>query len=100
MKGYATREIGFSVWQKSFHDHIIRTEQDYQMVWQYIENNPLKWEEDIFYPKTQKMRNKRLLFPNLSAIIMVRTESMFKNLRQFGKEWQYGQTGNYGKEDP
>ena len=33
------------IWQKSFHDHIIRNEQDYQDVWNYIDENPLKWEE-------------------------------------------------------
>ncbi len=39
------------VWQKSFHDHIIRGEADYLENWQYIDNNPLKWEEDCFYTK-------------------------------------------------
>lgn len=37
------------VWQRSFHDHIIRNEKSYQQIWQYIENNPQKWEEDCFY---------------------------------------------------
>lgn len=37
------------IWQRSFHDHIIRDEQGYQKIWQYIENNPQKWEEDCFY---------------------------------------------------
>lgn len=31
------------LWQKSYNDHIIRGEQDYLEVWQYIENNPLKY---------------------------------------------------------
>ena len=37
------------VWQRSFHDHIIRNEHDYEEIWQYIDNNPLKWESDCFY---------------------------------------------------
>ena len=37
------------VWQRSFHDHVIRNEADYQRIWTYIENNPQKWEEDCFY---------------------------------------------------
>lgn len=37
------------VWQRSFHDHIIRNERSYQKIWEYIENNPIKWEEDCFY---------------------------------------------------
>ena len=36
------------VWQESFHDHVIRNEQDYLDIWQYIDQNPLKWEEDCF----------------------------------------------------
>ena len=42
-------KIGYSVWQKSFHDHIIRNENDYRRVAEYIENNPQRWTEDCFY---------------------------------------------------
>ncbi|MEG0895537.1 MAG: transposase, partial [Oscillospiraceae bacterium] len=37
------------IWQRSFHDHIIRNEQEYQKIWEYIDTNPLKWGEDCFY---------------------------------------------------
>ena len=37
------------IWQKSFHDHIIRNKNDYLKIWEYIENNPLKWNLDCFY---------------------------------------------------
>ncbi|MEG1624499.1 MAG: transposase, partial [Raoultibacter sp.] len=37
------------IWQRSFHDHIIRNEQEYQKLWEYIDTNPQKWEEDCFY---------------------------------------------------
>ena len=36
------------IWQKSFHDHIIRNEQEYQKIWEYIDTNPLKWELDKY----------------------------------------------------
>lgn len=49
MKGYISKRIGNSIWQKSFYDHIIRNEQDYLEIWQYIENNPEKWQQDKFY---------------------------------------------------
>lgn len=49
MKGYVTKQIGYSVWQKLFHDHVIRGEQDYQKIWEYIDHNPMKWVEDCFY---------------------------------------------------
>lgn len=48
-KGYITKQIGFSVWQKLFYDHIIRGEKDYKEIWEYIDNNPLKWELDRFF---------------------------------------------------
>ncbi len=51
MKGYITKQIGFSIWQKLFHDHIIRNEQEYREIWQYIDENSIKWEEDCFYTK-------------------------------------------------
>jgi len=37
------------VWQRSFHDHVIRNKKSYEKIWTYIENNPLKWEEDCFF---------------------------------------------------
>ncbi|MEG2711330.1 MAG: transposase [Clostridia bacterium] len=49
MKGYVTKQIGFSPWQKLYHDHIIRNEREYQKIWDYIDTNPSKWEEDCFY---------------------------------------------------
>lgn len=49
LKGAITKEIGYSVWQRSFHDHIIRNSNDYEMIWEYIEGNPLRFKEDCFY---------------------------------------------------
>jgi len=37
------------IWQKSYHDHIIRNEEEYQKIWEYVDTNPLKWELDKYY---------------------------------------------------
>jgi REP element-mobilizing transposase RayT len=42
-KGSITKQIGRPIWQKSFYDHGIRNQHDYDEIWQYIENNPLKY---------------------------------------------------------
>ena len=42
-KGSVTKQLGRPVWQKSFYEHCIRNQQDYDEIWQYIENNPLKY---------------------------------------------------------
>ena len=31
------------VFQRSYYDHVIRNQRDYDEIWQYIENNPRKW---------------------------------------------------------
>ena len=49
VKGYATKQIRYSIWQKLFHDHIIRNENEYHRIAEYIQNNPLNWEQDCFY---------------------------------------------------
>ena len=49
MKGVVTKQIGRSIWQKLFHDHVIRDERDYLKIWEYIDGNPFKWTEDCFY---------------------------------------------------
>ena len=37
------------MWQRSYHDHIIRSEKDYQRIWEYIDTNVLRCEKDCFY---------------------------------------------------
>jgi REP element-mobilizing transposase RayT len=49
LKSYITKQIGFSIWQKSFHDHIIRNDHEYNRIVEYIENNPQNWEQDYFF---------------------------------------------------
>lgn len=37
------------VWQRNYHENIIRTEEIYIKVSDYIRNNPLKWEDDMYF---------------------------------------------------
>ena len=37
------------LWQRSFFDHVIRCEEEYRRIWQYIDDNPAKWAEDEYY---------------------------------------------------
>ena len=48
-KGVISKKAGFSVWQKGFYDHVIRNDNDYRDIWNYIEGNPGKWTEDKLY---------------------------------------------------
>ena len=48
-KTMVTKEIGSSIWQRSYHDHVIRDENDYKKIWEYIDNNVTQWEMDCFY---------------------------------------------------
>ena len=48
-KGIVSKQAGFSVWQKGFYDHVIRSENDFRDIWNYIEGNPSKWTEDKLY---------------------------------------------------
>lgn len=49
LKGAVTKRIGCSIWQKLFHDHVVRGERDYIKIWNYIDGNPGRWHEDCFY---------------------------------------------------
>jgi REP element-mobilizing transposase RayT len=37
------------LWQRNFHEHIIRNEQSYQTIFNYIIINPATWETDKFF---------------------------------------------------
>jgi putative transposase len=43
--------IGCTVWQRNYYEHIIRDEQSYLTISNYIINNPAKWADDKFYTK-------------------------------------------------
>jgi len=51
MKGYVTKQIGFSLWQLRFYDEIIINEEAYRNIWRYIDENPTKLEEDDYFVK-------------------------------------------------
>ena len=51
-KEYVTKKIGFSPWQRNYHDHVIRNQEDYNRIAEYIENNPFRWAEDRYYKTT------------------------------------------------
>ena len=37
------------LWQRSYYDHVIRCQEDYIRICEYINNNPAKWAEDEYY---------------------------------------------------
>ena len=49
LKRAVTRACGENIWQRGYHDHIVRNDADYLRVWDYIETNPAKWREDRYY---------------------------------------------------
>ena len=46
MKRAVTKRCGRPVWQKGYHDHVVRNDEDYRAAWAYIDNNPLQERED------------------------------------------------------
>ncbi len=38
--------ISYQIWQRSFHDHVIRNEKSLREIREYIVNNPLNWDID------------------------------------------------------
>jgi len=51
VKRFVNKQAGLDIWQRSYHDHIIRDHAEYQRIWQYIDENPQSWMEDCYYPK-------------------------------------------------
>ena len=43
LKRYVSGQLGVSIWQKGYYDHVIRNETDYMYHMQYIDENPKKW---------------------------------------------------------
>ena len=52
LKGTVTKRIGTSIWQKLYHDHVVRNQQDFDRIANYIFANPMRWKKDRFYIDT------------------------------------------------
>jgi len=48
-KTLVSKELGKPIFQRSYYDHIIRNQQDYEDAWNYTDGNPSKWQEDELY---------------------------------------------------
>ena len=49
-KRCCTQCLGYSLWQRSFYDHVVRNEQEQEMIWNYIDGNPRQWAADKLNP--------------------------------------------------
>jgi putative transposase len=38
------------VWQRNYYEHVIRDEDDYNRIIEYISTNPQRWPEDSLHP--------------------------------------------------
>ena len=55
LKRMVTKELGYSIWQDSYYDVVIRNDAMFRCEWAYIDNNPDKWAEDTLYVEQTEM---------------------------------------------
>lgn len=51
-KRFCNKEYGHNLWQRYCNDHIIRNQEDYDKHLKYIQENPIRWQEDELYTQT------------------------------------------------
>ena len=56
-KHLSNHDAGRSLWQTSFHDHVIRDKDGYNTIHDYITHNPSNWENDCFYLDNQEVHH-------------------------------------------
>ena len=49
-KRFVRHEVGYNIFQRSYHDRIIRNHNEYVKIAKYIAENPINWNTDCFYP--------------------------------------------------
>ena len=51
-KASVTRQYkpnGGPIWQARYFDHVVRSDDEFLRIWQYIANNPAQWAEDCYH---------------------------------------------------
>jgi REP element-mobilizing transposase RayT len=48
LKRKTNKAYGFDMWQRSYHDRIIRDKAEYKRIWKYIDENPANWDSDEY----------------------------------------------------
>lgn len=48
-KSAVSKQLGFSVWQRNYYEHIIRCGRSYHFITAYILYNPANWSDDELY---------------------------------------------------
>ena len=53
-KSAVSKQLGYSPWQRNYYENIIRNEQSYCKISEYIKNNQQTWKEDKFFKEEYK----------------------------------------------
>ena len=105
-KYQATKQInqmrgtpGKKVFQRNYHDHILRDDIDHYFVERYIELNPVMWELDSDNPRTREMSietlKKTLLEDHaLNGVVLERVIEYEMNYREGYEERDLGSSSN------
>ena len=54
LKRFTNKRFGRDLWQRFYYDNIIRDEENFFEIWQYIDENPIKWTLDEYYRNSIK----------------------------------------------
>jgi REP element-mobilizing transposase RayT len=52
-KRFSNKQIGHSIWQRNYYEHVIRNEKEVYKIIEYIEYNPINWESDCNYKESK-----------------------------------------------
>lgn len=49
LKRFTNKNVGKKLWQRSYYDHIVRNESEHLKIWEYINSNAQKWQNDKYF---------------------------------------------------
>ena len=55
-KRFCNKEYGSNIWQRGFHDHVVRGREDYEEIVRYIHENPIRRYYDELYTDEQETK--------------------------------------------
>ena len=86
-KSIVVKQIGYSVWQRGYYEHIVRNKKEYQKIREYIKNNPKGWKNVDKGDIEMAEKKNKILKEARQEVTYLTGDAEVKRLAELRENW-------------